>query len=300
MYNQEIKQRYLDDIDSSDQTKKIISTYFIKSEEVETILGKDISCFNLSEIIGYYKSLNTASVNYLATINSQLLNYTTWCQSNGIVIDNQNHYREVDKRIYEECINKYYVSKKYVSREDLFELINRSTVDIGDKFLLLALFEGICGNKYIELRNLYPKDFKKNVVKLYTGRSFEVSRELINLALESADEFTYRTSNGKKRSYDLRDKRCLKFTEIDLNEAKEVFSIIRRLERINKYEQTYFVGSKELKESGRIHLIKELMLKDNISAEECIKKYRDNRIKDQYGYISNVSLYCRTYEEMLK
>lgn len=300
MYNEQQKMDYLNEIiKESSPNYNTIMTYFNKCSEIETITEKDISCFNLNEIIGYYKQLNTTSSQYLQSLNSQLGAYTGWCQNSGSVPDNQNHFKEVTRKMLEQCINEHLLKRQRITRDELLQELSEQKFNICEDFLLLALFEGICGKRYSEIRSLSLKNFKGNKV-VFENREFEVSNKLIELATESAETYYYIDSKASKRNLDPDDKRCFKFPKKTVgDENKEVFFIIRKLQKLKSEYDLYYVSSDCLKESGRLDMIKRIMRENNWSAETAIR----NRIKDieyRYGRIMSIPIYLRNNIDFLE
>ena len=190
MYNPERKQQYLLEVEQGNLAT--ITAYFKACEPIEEALDKDISCFNAKEIVGYYKSLSTASRLYLSTINSQLSLYTSWCQNNDFLPDRQNHFNEITLDMLEECVNSALITQQYITRERLLQIINENQfVNVSTNFLILAIFEGIGGKNYSEITNLYPEDFSGDEIVLSEYRHFPISKELKKLAIASANEYIF-------------------------------------------------------------------------------------------------------------
>ena len=297
IYNEDIKKLYLEHI-AEKSYLDVMSTCFNNCSDIEQTLKKDISNFNLADILGYYKTLGTSSAHYLQVINSRFTAYTNWCLDGNLVADKQNHFKEIHVKELEDCINKQLWKREIISRKDLLGIIGRQELNASENFLLLALFEGIYGKQYQEIRQLYYKDFNKNKVKLCTGRELTVSDKLVELAKESSETYTYLTSDNRERKYKLDEGRCFKFPEITSTEG-EVIYISKRLGLIKKEYDYYFAKRDLLKESGRIDMIKGLMKKNDWTAEECVR----NKLKDieyRYGHLISIPAYLSEYNEVLE
>lgn len=304
MYNQDRKQQYIVDVEQkSGGNLAAIMAYFKASKPVEEALNKDISCFTVKEIIGYYKSLSTPSRLYLSTINSQLSMYTSWCQLNDFLIDKQNHFDEITTDMLEACINRSLLEEKYVTRSRLLKIIGENQfVNVSSNFLVLAIFEGIAGREYSEITNLYPEDFDGSEIKLSGLRHFSVSKELKKLAKASASEYTfYQIDDGfsRQRQFDPSDRRCYKNLIKNKSLNREHLLITARLKRLSDLYGYRFLQGKALKESGRIHLIKELMKKNGQSAEECLYANRE-MLEMRYGRFQSITSYYQKYKDMLE
>ena len=301
MYNQERKQQYL--LEVGQGTLVPTTTYFRACEPIEEILGKDISCFSAKEIIGYYKSLSTSSRLYLSTMNSQLSLYTSWCQNNDFLPDKQNHFNEITLDMLEGCINASLLEAQYITREKLLKIIDENQFEnVSSNFLILAIFEGIGGKNYSEITSLYPEDFNGDEIVLSENRHFPVSDKLKELAIASANEYTfYQVGDGlgRKRQFDLNDRRCYKILQRNKSINREHLLITTRLKRLSNLFGYKFLQGHLLKESGRVHLIKELMRESGDNAEECIRKNRE-MLEMRYGNLQSIKSYCIKYKSFLE
>ena len=106
MYNNERKEQYLRDILSDKKNARNIEKYFENVSDYEAGLGKDASAFSLPEIMLYYKSMQSHSLDYLLLVNSELRRYTQYCCSHGIET-NENHYDELNAELISLCLNQH-------------------------------------------------------------------------------------------------------------------------------------------------------------------------------------------------
>ena len=300
MYNQERKQQYIAELENGNVYP--ITTYFNSCEPIEEALDKDVSCFTTKEIIGFYKSLSTPSRLYLSTINSQLSQYTSCCQNNDFLPDKQNHFNEITLPMLEECINKTLLNEKYVSRKDLEKILKTGQfLNASSNFLVLALFEGICGKEYEEIRQLYPEDFDSEELILSDTRHFKVSKYLKQLAKQSAEEYVFYQLDDKnrKRQFDPGDGRCFKKLLKNGDLDREHLIIIARLKRLSELFGYRFIHGRSLLESGRIDMIKRLMKESGDDLRTCILK-NQAAIEMRYGRLQSVSSYCMKYKEIFE
>jgi len=302
MYNEEIKMQYLNA--SSARYNKIIdvvSSYFNLCESMENALDKDISKFTLMEIIDFYKSLYTPSERYIASINSQLSMYTWWCQAQGMLDDNQNHFEQINQDIILACINKSVFRSQFITEGELENILGDPRIqNISDAFLIAALFEGICGIEYVEILNLYPKDIADNKVTLYTGRVLEVSKRFIRLARESAEEYRFFVGDlgDKEKTFDIDDRRCFKRYRKTALPEREKFIVIKRLQKLQSVLNCNAMNSKALMESGRVAMIHRFMKEDDCDFEVAIHNHR-KEIEYRYGAFQSVASYIKKYKELL-
>lgn len=296
MYNEERKLQYLkESVNRYESIEYTVTTYFKATENMETILDKDISQFTLNEIISLYKSFCTPSEWYIRTINSQLSQYTTWCQKQNILTDNQNHFAEIDTNLIYQCLNTTLIEMQYITREQLYNIVNSGQINnISDCFLLLSCFEGICGKEYTDILNIRPKDIKGNMVTLHSGKTLEVDSKFVSVALQSAGQYTFYLGllGDKERQFDLSDDRCFKRYRRDITAENEVFVVIKRFNKLKQLFNSPALSSKALMESGRIDFIKKLMKKHNCGLNECLKNEDIYKlIADRYGRLQSFSSY---------
>lgn len=305
MYNATIKEQYILDNESRNlNLRQCTTVFFNNSEKMETELQKDIYDFTISEIIDFYKSLCFTSYETLLVYTSQLKMYVNYCLNRNLVKDSQNHFNELTSELIFDCINQGLMHDKIVSREDLLRILNTQCGNPSDKFLCLALFEGICGKELCDLTNLYYSDFKGNKLILSSGTEITVSNELLNYAYESSITWEYESfteSKGRNFQYDKTDKRILKrlynatLEEHPKNLAQRTHS---KLRRIRDFTEMNCFTVNGLMESGRIYNLKCFMQSENISFEEALKKHKE--LDDLYGKIPSYVVYLRKYSELVE
>lgn len=263
-FNQERKDQYIEENkERNNFLDKTSFNTFVRVLPMEQKLNKDACDFSSNEIISWYKSLNTTSMESLMSNNSQLKIYTAWCITHGFVKDNQNHYDEITIDTISDCLNKELIDKKVLSREQLVNLIEKEIKDNpSDKFLLLALFEGICGHEMSDLTMLKWKDFdvKNGAVRLYSGEIRPVSKRLIKYAEETQEEDIYypysdgtsasRVFKFKSTGEDDKLLRSLYNASVtdDLTTLRK--RLYNKLVRIRKYTNVAGITQKALIDSG--------------------------------------------------
>lgn len=260
---------------------------FERVGEYEELLNKDLCNFTIQEIINYYKMRTTSYIDVLASLNSQFKLYTNWCLLNNYVSDNQNHYTEINKDILYECINIKKLSRNILTKKDITKLIN-SVINYRDKFIILAIFEGIKGKNFCEIINLKLDDIdeKNMTAKLCTGRTVNVSKELIEYAQLSAKEYIYYCDERNMTLKDppdiynaiIKDRlNCSydKKTKEDINKGRRIYrTIVKLLEDRG-------VGTNSITISGQIQAYNDG--KDiNYINKQFDKNYAEYKFKDKY------------------
>ena len=223
-YNEERKQRY---IDYCKQTTNIeygvLERLFTYTNPFEEQYDKDCCSFTTAEIRNMYKETKGGegfrSREVLANTNSQLKRYSSWCREtdNSWVPDNQNHYVEILSDDYKEFLNIRKIRNTIITRKELLNSLY-ALVNECDQFVMLAIFEGICGPDKQEILNLKLSDFyrkdgqwyanvhydvidRKTLEKLGTKeRTVAVSNELRDLAEMAAAQTSYKSVFGDRET----------------------------------------------------------------------------------------------------
>ena len=303
MYNEPIKHQYIIECKERNQNlEPLMNRLFKYLEMYEEKLGKDASCFSLNEVIECYKYYNTTSLESLMNINSQFKLYTTWCISRNLVNDFQNHFEECTREVLQSCLNSELTKKKIITRGELLDLIEELP-NVSDRFIALALFEGICGKEYSDFFELRTNAFKKEgngyVVSL-PEREITCSSTLYNYAVQSEEEYTmhiYRR-DPVTHEYELverpflrDDDRIIKkgFTAQDSIMTSQI--ITRRMIRIKQYLGVPTINRTSLRDSGRVYEIQRRM-KEGRKAKEIVN---DEDLVIKYGNVQAVDRFVMKY-----
>lgn len=303
MYNAELKNQYI----KQSKTRNIniemgVIPMFNKAEKMEIALQKDLKDFTVSEIIDFYNMCCTSSLESLMMINSHFKQYTAYCLARSLVKDNQNHYSEITSELLSTCLNYGLTKAKIITREELESLMSELH-NPSDKFILLALFEGICGEEMSELVEIRKEDITGNEIQLASDRILEISKELKSLAYESADEYVYyaykKDGDIKELYYAKDDPYVIKRmynADVEASSKIKRQRLYSKVMRIKEYLGSSAIGKKQLMESGRIDMIKQLMKEQNLPVFECIQRNRFE-IEYRYGILTSISRYLLKYGE---
>lgn len=307
MYNEEYKKRYLEDVKGKNANiVNYMTVQFNKIEPTEIELGKDLYDFSVTELTDYYKSLYTASLETLMVMNNQFSNYISYSLQNNLVGDCLNHCTEIDDIILYKCINIGLAQKKIYSRGELLRIAD-NFVNPYEKYIVLALFEGICGENMSDIANLTEDNFRNGKVYLPSGKIFEVSKELIDAMKLAANEFTY-WAHKKDESY-----AEYSFKDGDPKIIKEMYNssnggspahdrrrVYDRLMKIAKANQLSGLSAKGLLESGRIEMIKSYMKEDGDKDVRSVISRHKEDIEYRYGKITSVPRYIIKYGQFFE
>lgn len=305
MYNQELKERYRKEKESY----TTVATYYFnalfkKVAPFEEELDKDISNFTTYEIINMYKTLSIMSLDTISAMNSNLSMYTQWCIQQNLVTDYQNHFLEINREMMTSFVNKLAMDRKVVSREQIIDWCQQLP-NPSDSFCLLALFEGIKGNGYIEIANAKIDDFKDGVFISCEGRQIKVSNTLVSYAELSNETLDYQ-SITKTMTHALT---CEDNGRIIKNypntRAADTPPILRRRIQTKLVRIFNFLGiidwmnGNDIRMSGIIEMVNLRSKELNISSKEYVYGVGINEIKKQYDFNVVPSVFMSKYDKYL-
>lgn len=311
MYNEDIKLEFIDYNDKNNLTMEngFLPRLFNQVSYYEEKLNKDCCNFTITEIIAYYKSLYSISLEYLMNVNSQFRKYADWYQKEKTdLIDNQNHYQEIDKDLLMTCVNTKLNKMRMVTRKDLLKKISLLR-NPSDKFIILGLFEGIGGDNFKEFFDITENSFGKNSITLNTGRTIPISQKLIDIGKESIEEYTYEIATKHSeagyqvRNFNENDKTVIKipvrktFVGDDNDPQLQHQRIYSRVIRMKKlYGEEVFTPS-TLIQSGLIEKVREVMKNKNLSINKALK---DKEVTDIFNKTISASRFVLKYGDYIK
>ncbi len=301
MYNAELKERY---IIEKEATAILPNNYlrcnFEKVSGFERSYDRDLCNWTKMEIMEFYKYLGTASVSTLVVMNSAFSQYSQWCNQNNLVKDHQNHFSEITAEMLHHCINIGLAKQLIIVRQQLITEI-RSLPNPSDQFALLALFEGIKGKDFCEILNIKTKDISDGHIKLCTGRVVRISKELENIALESASTYDYYTLGDKGKVIPfigdadsvIKDYPNVTEGTSDFIKGRRIYNKLNRA--IDYLGLSSNITANALYESGRIWFIKQELEKYNMNLEEYLKSKNRKDMENQYNSIHSINSYILKY-----
>lgn len=309
MYNEELKQSFVKMMEKTGINKNIkaaATQYFKQAEPVEDALQKDLSNFNINEILGLLKHFCTPSMETLMMGTSMFRRYTYYCIEQNIVEDGINHYEEVTAEMYLDCINKSLSEDKIISRKDLLKQVHLLENPV-EQFVLLAVFEGLGGTGCMDLVDIQLDQFKGTTVTLKSGRVLTVPKELVNIAEEAANEYFYyppTASNEKYEKVKFKDEpgiiKSLYNVKADSSDRRKAYNIVNKLRRISDREGSKAFLNGHLIESGRIDLIKRTMAENKEEDPRKAMRLCKDEMKVRYGEIQAVGRWLLKYEKYLE
>lgn len=306
LYNEEIKKEYIYFKKSSTTIyKNYLERSFKKVGVYENELGKDLSDFTKDEIINYYKMLNATSIDSLSVLHSYFSQYVQWCIQRNLTKSQNNVFKEITVKTLGECLNKHLINKRIFSREQLIywcELIPNPR----DKFVLLALFEGLNGQNYCEITELKKEDVENNTLTLCTGRKIDASDLLIEYIYESLDCFTYAPVTGTShRTYKLIGKDYVFKRHYNTKDDENSFTMGRNVYNSVMRNLVYlgisdYITFRDIVRSGEIHEVLSLSEKYGITTKEILFSDKIEEINKKFNCNIVRSIYWHKYKDYLE
>ena len=307
----EIKQRYIDfHYNRAKLSPGVLERLFTKTRIFEEKLQKDVSCFSSLDIKEMYKTIGFISPESAANFNAQLSSYTTWCISENLVPDYQNHYLEI-KEFYQ-FVNIKSAKRKIISRDDIIK--KTSHMNECDRFAMVAIFEGINGLNRQELINLEINDVDRNNLTIHVHgteydkykdewvpyeRDVKVSPELIEMAYESYEMQTYTAVSGRTFKINDNSAHVIKsFTNFkdDSDMLYKGRRLYFRLEKALKDTEFKDISINSIAESGKIWKINEIAKRESISGVDVLtNKKLLIEIEEQYRCNIRAAIYLKKY-----
>lgn len=276
---------------------------FKEAETSEIKFKKDLSNFDVSEIIDFYNSLFVNSFTYLRSINSKLSMYSSWCVDNDI--SEVNNFKNMKAETIMDCINRK--ETQILTRSQLhyfLSLLNNPR----DRFVILALFEGLSGKDFKEIWSLSEEDvdYSSGLLKLSTGREIKVSKDLLNVIKDAIKTIDYIPQSGNKGVVELKPSKLAFKDYLNSSEDTSEFQKGRNVYMVCKRFRTNFglesLTPKNISDSGKIDLIltKYKKFKNEMSIREFATGDFFDEINEQYGTKTSKYAFYKQYGEYLE
>lgn len=299
--SEESTKRFLTEKIGTDQSNYLyIKKYIEDTQKFEEKYKKSLFNWNTKQILNYYKWIGTSSVQLLVLYNTTFSRYAQWAIENNLVVDAQNHFDMISREALINCINKNALDNKIITKAELDKCLKELN-NPSDKFILLAIFEGIKGNSLedIVFFKLSSIDKENKTAKLRSGRTVELSDELIKYAEESEQEYDYVSLTPNLTVLKLKEEpdRVIKPKGNSHNGKMRIAVRIKFI--CNFLGLPDNINATALFESGRIDYINRRSRELNISPEEYIHKYRKEVEERFNSKIQSLDLYLQKYEDFL-
>lgn len=226
-YNADDKLKFLES--RNDGVYRIgFETFFRGTASTESDLEKDLYEFTEKEFEYVLKNYNAYSTQSVKKYVSFFNTYVEWAAGEGLISTNLALIEHKDYDWFSQFVNK---SKRINFSEDEFNQIVDDLRNYSDKFILQALYEGISGKEFSEIRNLKMSDFKLREDGQYwvalendgevdeEPRAIPVSHKLYKYAQEADNTLNYYNKNGDSIAFS---------TETELIDSKYILKIAKK------------------------------------------------------------------------
>jgi hypothetical protein len=274
-YNDEIKNRFLNEVYENEQSRDVIGYIFEYSRGNEEVLGKDLYDFTVEEI-GLTISNSShlpRSVEVAMARGRYISRYITWAIKNNLRRGNINPLQGMDEEWYSQFIDKD--AKQFISKAELSEM-ESVLVNYQDIALLRLLFNGVYGYESSEIRNLKITDISDDrTLRLYDDRKGErhitVDESTIVVLRKAYEQSSYKNKNGDVEGRNAEsllpeNEYIIKPTlRGKMNESDRVTqpTIMKRMRNIAQLFDMPDLNPKSVNRSGMIYLAYKILKEEN-------------------------------------
>lgn len=300
MYNEQRKLQFLKERSEVAILSNNANHIFEKTEGREKKYDKDLCEWTSEEILDFYRYYNTSSFQALVLVHNILDSYTNWCLKNGLITDNQNHYKEIKTEAICKCVDTNALDEKIFTQEELLEEI-RHLPNYQDQFIILGLFEGI-PTKNDCIRQVKISDLNGYELRLCNGETRTISKQLRHIMEEADKEVDYIVLSNTEKTipYNI-EPTIIKSLNRKTSQRNTILLVGTRIRKCFKYlGYEEGITIRNLQDSGRIYFIKKYANENSVDIREMIFNSHLRIIhEDIYGKIQNLNAFWKMYKNYL-
>lgn len=267
---------------------------FKKSKSLEEKLNKDLFQFDLPEIAILLKELNSyskQSIDQRKFIIKHYINYFLEKRTDKI-----NPFELEDTKWHEKFINQE--GRKLITEKEFNKLVS-TFANKQDAVICQLCYEGICGARYSEIRNLKKTDIDWNTNTLLVKddvkgeRVVKVSKICIDILKGAIEEVEYKSKNGSSKSkmgrtsQPLADNNYVVRGSIHkLKDSKEriaYHAILRRIENLKPHSPKFNITTKTLRYSGMMQSAIDLSKRTGTSIKDFVNEIHWAEVAKQFN-----------------
>lgn len=275
MYNEEIKQEFLDTYEN-EGTRHTLKYIFFNSYLNELPLEKDLFDFSKEQVGKVIADSQPKSISVARTKARFIHQYISWAISNNY---RKNAINPLQSEVNDENWLKTFVDpelKMFISKNDIDEF-TAHLANNQDIAILHMIFNGIYGHSSSEIRNLKMLDINRdeNSIRLYDDKKgeryiYNVDDKLIDILGKANDDTIYQSSNGQgerqKESELVQNEFIIRPARrgrvVEHNPASQI-TIINRIKMIAEEFDMEDLTPKSIQRSGMIYMAYKLLKEDN-------------------------------------
>lgn len=276
MYNEEIKNKYLNSIENED-TRTLIRYTFAKTYESEVIYKKDLFEMNLEELESVMYGISPSTSDSAYNNAMRIKSYVEWVSDNGLRKSNIIPFDAVDMFNWSRKFVSSYKNKMY-TREEILEMCDE-LYNYADKALLLALLEGIGGKQHSEILNLKMDDVSMTsdgFKAILTGadgskRTIPISETLFKYLRIADGDKEYFPKNGERNPNERIGtmtylespyifKKIKRGTQDDVKLDSNF--VVRKIITFKTFFDSKYLNAARIRESGMMHMMNEMRKRD--------------------------------------
>lgn len=272
MYNTEIKERFLNNEYTNENTKKNSRNIFEKISILEKQYDIDLHSFNKNQLYDALRLMNATSINAITKNWSIMDRYIQWCTSEGYCLPNINAQDIYRQDLYK-FINQDAQKNKYIQDEKEFYDIIDEIQNPQDAVILVLLYEGVKGRNeqpysFEEIQNLKWQDCNYDKNELFLRRDNNETRivtidsrsmEIIKDAYK--EDYYYRKQSTEKiqKLKIVRSDYIVRPIERKDNTDKVgIMTINGRIGKMKKIAGKYYMNAKSIFFSGAFHKLQKI------------------------------------------
>lgn len=265
---------------------KVANLLFSKVSPFEEQWQKEVTSFSKIEALTFLKSLNSLSIQSLNVYAWTMRKYSQFC---GV---KHSAWAKISQTECESLINAEQRRRKYLSESDV-KALSAVLFNPVDRFILRGFYEGLAGDFYEDFKDIYPESFDElsSTVRLANGVTKQISHELYELAIESAETYTYSVVGDRDCERNLYDwskgKRDIVKLTYGSHESPAPSTwkrkIRNRLDSIREYFCIPYLTIPNIRNSGVYNHLVRLSLENNCSIRKAVYLDEFKDIAIQYN-----------------
>lgn len=200
LYNEEIKEKFLNNYDN-EQTQKTIRNVFAKTELIESVLEKDLMFFSIEEIGKAIENTNPHNAGVAKSSGRFISQYISWAIGERLRKNVINPLQGVLPNWYDKFVD--HSKKVFYSKKEFLELLN-SMLNGQDQAFLVLIWNGIIGKSFSQLRELKFSDINFDNNEVYVKErdmSIKIDDDLMKYLQNAYNQTTFFTYNPETNDH---------------------------------------------------------------------------------------------------